>query len=57
VSIEDRSVGPREQVLTYRSHAGDMGPVSLVVSCPQELTFPHCSLAVVREKLGTDPRI
>jgi hypothetical protein len=31
-----------------------MGPVSLVVSCPQELTFPHCSLAVVGEKLGTD---
>jgi hypothetical protein len=41
----------------YRSHVGDMGPVSLVVSCPQELTFPHCSLAVVGEKLGMDPRI
>jgi hypothetical protein len=32
-----------------------MDPVSLVVSCQQELTFPHCSLAVVGEKLGTDP--
>jgi hypothetical protein len=34
-----------------------MGPVSLIVSCPQELTFLHCSLAVVGEKLGMDPRI
>jgi hypothetical protein len=38
----------------YRSHDGDISPVSLVVSCPQELTFPHCSLAVVGEKLGMD---
>jgi hypothetical protein len=38
----------------YRSHAGDMGPVSLVVGCQQELTFSHCSLAAVGEKLGTD---
>jgi hypothetical protein len=50
MSIKDRSVGPREQVL-------NVGPVSLVVGCQQELTFPHCSLAVVGEKLGTDPRI
>jgi hypothetical protein len=57
VSIKDRSVGPREQVLTYRSHAGDMSPVSLVVDCQQELTFPHYSLAVMGEKLGTDPLI
>jgi hypothetical protein len=41
----------------YRSHAGDMGPVSLVVSCPHELTFPHCSLAVVGENLGMNPWI
>jgi hypothetical protein len=41
----------------YRSHAGDMGPVSLVVSYQQELTFPHCSLAIMGEKLGMDPRI
>jgi hypothetical protein len=34
-----------------------MGPVSLVVGCQQELTFSHCSLAVVGEKLGMDPRI
>jgi hypothetical protein len=34
-----------------------MGPVSLVVSCQQELTFLHCSLVVVGEKLGMDPRI
>jgi hypothetical protein len=41
----------------YRSYVGDMDPVSLVVSCQQELTFSHCSLTVVGEKLGTDPRI
>jgi hypothetical protein len=42
----------------YRSHAGDMGPVSLVVSCQQKLDFsPTAPLAVVGEKLGTDPRI
>jgi hypothetical protein len=41
----------------YRSHADDMRPVSLVVGCQQELTFPHCSLAVVGDKLCTDPRI
>jgi hypothetical protein len=34
-----------------------MGPVSLVVSCTQKLTFPHCSLVVMGEKLGMDPRI
>jgi hypothetical protein len=50
-------LAPVSKYWTYRLHAGDMGPVSLVVSCPQELTFPHCSLAIVGEKLGTDPRI
>jgi hypothetical protein len=42
---------------TYRSHTGDMGPVSLVVDCQHSLTFPHCSLHVMGEKLSTDPRI
>jgi hypothetical protein len=32
-----------------------MGPVSLVVSCPQELTFPHCSLAVCGREAGYGP--
>jgi hypothetical protein len=48
---------PATKYWTYRSHAGDMASVSLVVSCPQELTFPHCSLSIVGEKLGTDPQI
>jgi hypothetical protein len=43
---------------TYRSHAGDMGPVSLVVSCQQKVSFsPTTSLVDSGEKLGTNPRI
>jgi hypothetical protein len=35
-----------------------MGPVSLVAGCQQKLVFsPTASLAVVGEKLGTDPWI
>jgi hypothetical protein len=34
-----------------------MGLVSLVVDCRQKLNLPTVSLAVVGEKLGTDPRI
>jgi hypothetical protein len=35
-----------------------MGPISLVVGCQQKLDFsPTAPLTVVREKLGTDPRI
>jgi hypothetical protein len=30
VSVKDRGVDTREQVLNVQSHAGDMGPVSLV---------------------------
>jgi hypothetical protein len=50
-------LAPVSKYWTYRSHTGDMAPVSLVIGCQQELTFPHCSLVVVGEKLGTDPRI
>jgi hypothetical protein len=39
VSIKDRSVGPREQVLNVSIACGDMGPVSLVVGCQQEFDF------------------
>jgi hypothetical protein len=38
VSVKDRWIGPREQVLN-RSHVGDMGPVSLVVDCQQKFDF------------------
>jgi hypothetical protein len=50
-------LAPVSKYLSYRSHTGDMGPVSLVIGCQQELEFPHCSLAIVGEKLVTDPRI
>jgi hypothetical protein len=32
-------LAPARRYWTYRSHAGDMGPVSLVVVCQQELDF------------------
>jgi hypothetical protein len=42
----------------YRSHAGDMSPVSLVAGHQQKIGFtPTASMAVSREKLGMDPRI
>jgi hypothetical protein len=50
-------LAPASKYWTYRSHAGDMGPVSLVVDCQHELTFPHSSLVVVEEKLGMNPWI
>jgi hypothetical protein len=50
-------LAPTSKYWMYRSHAGDMCLVCLVVSCQQSLTFPHCSLAVVGEKLDMDPRI
>jgi hypothetical protein len=43
---------------TYRSRAGDMGPINLLVGHRQELGLrPPASLASSGEKLGTDPRI
>jgi hypothetical protein len=32
-------LAPASNYWTYRSHVGDMGPVSLVVGCQQELNF------------------
>jgi hypothetical protein len=35
---------PVSKYLTYRSHVGDMGPVSLIAGCQQKLVFsplPH----------------
>jgi hypothetical protein len=43
---------------TYRSHARNMGPISLVVGRQQKIGFaPTTSIAILGEKLGTDPRI
>jgi hypothetical protein len=41
----------------YRSHAGVMGPVSLLAGCQQKLVFSPLPHYVVREKLGMDPQI
>jgi hypothetical protein len=41
-----------------RSHVGDMGPISLVADRQQKVGFaPTASMAVLGEKLGTDPWI
>jgi hypothetical protein len=43
---------------TYRSHAGDMGLVSIVVGCRRRVALPPtASMAGSEEKLGMDPRI
>jgi hypothetical protein len=43
---------------TYRSHIGDMGPISLVAGCQQMIDFaPTASMVVLGEKLGTNPLI
>jgi hypothetical protein len=43
---------------TYRSHTGDIDPVSLVACHQLMLAFaPTASLVGLGEKLGTDPRI
>jgi hypothetical protein len=58
VSVKYRWVGIHEQVLNVPIVCRDMSPVSLVVSYQQKLDFfPTALLAVVREKLTTDPRI
>jgi hypothetical protein len=49
---------PISKYRRYRSHAGDIGPVSLVAGRQQMIGFtPTASLAVLGGKLGTDPRI
>jgi hypothetical protein len=48
-------LAPASKYWTYRSHAGDMGPISLLAGCQQKLVFsPTASLTVLGEKLGTD---
>jgi hypothetical protein len=49
---------PASKFLTYRSHAGVYGPSKPSSQLSIEaLLFPTASLAVVGEKLGTDPWI
>jgi hypothetical protein len=39
----------------YRSHAGDMGPVSLVVGCQQELDFSPLLVGYCEREVGYRP--
>jgi hypothetical protein len=51
-------LAPTSKYWTYRSHVGDMGPVSLVVGRQQKVCFaPTAILVGSGEKLGSDPRI
>jgi hypothetical protein len=46
-------LAPASKYWTYRSHAGDMGPVSLVACRRQMLVFALTASRLAQEKLGT----
>jgi hypothetical protein len=49
---------PVSMYRTYRSHAGNMSPISLVTGRQQKVGFaPTISMVVLGEKLHTDPQI
>jgi hypothetical protein len=48
---------PVNKYWMYRSHASDMGPVSLVACCRQMFDLLHCLIGDSGEKLGMDPWI
>jgi hypothetical protein len=46
---------PVSKYSMYRSHIGDMGPISLIAVRQQMIDFaPTASMTVLREKLGTN---
>jgi hypothetical protein len=55
VSVNDRWVGPHEQVLNVPTHAGDMGPMSLVACHQQRVSLPplHQWLSLERNWVRT----
>jgi hypothetical protein len=55
VSIKDRWVGPVSKYWTYRSHIGDMGPVTLVVGCQRKLDFSHYFIGYYGREAGYGP--
>jgi hypothetical protein len=48
-------LAPASKFRTYRSHAGDMGPVSLVVSCQQEHDFSPLLFGCCGREAGYEP--
>jgi hypothetical protein len=48
-------LAPVSKYWTYRSHAGDMGPVSLVVGCQQELDFSPMLFGCCGREAGYGP--
>jgi hypothetical protein len=55
VSIKDYSVVPHEQVLNVPIACGDMGPVSLVDGCQQELDFSPLLFGCCGREAGYGP--
>jgi hypothetical protein len=45
-------LAPASKYWTYRSHAGDMGPVSLVTCCRQMFGFLHCFIGWLGRETG-----
>jgi hypothetical protein len=48
-------LAPVSKYWTYRSHAGDMGPVSLVIGCQQELEFSPLLFGCCGREAGYGP--
>jgi hypothetical protein len=48
-------LAPVSKYWTYRSHAGDMGPVSLVAYCRQMFGFLYCFIGWIRSETRYGP--
>jgi hypothetical protein len=48
-------LGPMSKYWTYRSHAGDMGPVNLVVGHRRSLAYAPCFIGWFRRETGYGP--
>jgi hypothetical protein len=46
---------PMSKYWTYRSHAGDIGPISLVAYCRQMFGFLHCFIGWLERETGYGP--
>jgi hypothetical protein len=46
---------PASKYWTYRSHASDMGPVSIVAAVNDAWLYPHCFIGWLRRETGYGP--
>jgi uncharacterized membrane protein len=57
LSVKDRWIGPMSKYWTYWSHAGDMGPISLVACSSIDVCLKRtASMVVLAEKLRWVPQ-